>query len=221
MQYVDTCPLNADTGGMDLTEPATVVMAPSTAALLRVLAGADDLFTGRQLARLAGVSHAHAAKVIDRLAEHGLVLVEERGTSKLVRLNRDHLAAEAVIQFAQLRTRLRDLVSAEIDAWALFPMSASLFGSAARGDGGTGSDLDILVVRRDDVAADDPQWEGQLFETAVRIRAATGNNVSWFETTLDDLRRAVQTGEPLIAEWKRDAVAVHGPSLRTVLRRVS
>ncbi len=206
---------------MDLTEPASMVMAPSTVALLRVLVGADDFFTGRELARLAGVSHAHAAKVIERLAEHGLVGITERGRSKLARLNRDHLAADAIIGLAQLRTRLRDLLSTTIGTWSPSPLSASLFGSAARGEGGTGSDLDILIVRRDEVAVDEPRWTEQLFESAAQIRTATGNDVSWFETTLDDLRRGAQAKEPIVEEWKRDAVTVQGLSLRTVLRTVS
>src|SRR5690242_18190892 len=119
-------------------------MAPSTAALLRVLAGADEQFTGRELARLAGVSHAHAAKVGDRLAGHGVVTVEEHGAANLVRLNREHLAADAVVALALLRSRLRELLAAELGEWSLPAVSASLFGSAARGDGDIASDLDIL-----------------------------------------------------------------------------
>jgi Nucleotidyltransferase domain len=206
---------------VDLTEPASVVLPPSTAALLRVLAGADDAFTGRQLARLAGVSHAHAAKVIDRLAEHGLLLVQQRGPSKLCRLNRVHLAAGPLIELVQMRARLLKLLAAAIGAWPCPPVHASLFGSAARGDGTTASDLDILIIRPSDLDADDQQWASQLLDTAARIRQATGNDVAWFDITSDDLRRAVQAEETIITEWRRDALHLCGESLRTVLRKVS
>lgn len=95
----------------------------------------------------------------------------------------------------------------------------SLFGSAARGDGGTDSDLDLLVVRPDD--ADDETWEAQLYESGTRILAATGNRAAWFVTTPADLRRAVKAGEPSIAECRRDNVHLAGRRLDQLLREAA
>ena len=53
---------------MDLSEPATVVIPPGTAAVIRALAGTDLALTMRQLARIAGVSHQRTGQVIERLA---------------------------------------------------------------------------------------------------------------------------------------------------------
>jgi hypothetical protein len=63
---------------VNLSEPASVVMAPGTAAVIRVLAGAEDAFTIRQIGRLAGVSHARAAQVVALLDRHGVVDTEDR-----------------------------------------------------------------------------------------------------------------------------------------------
>jgi predicted nucleotidyltransferase len=209
-----------DNGSVDLAEPASVIAAPGTAAILRVLVHADDTFTIHQLGVLAGVSNSYAAKSVAQLAEHGLVLVEQRGTAKLVRLNREHLAADAVSQLVQLHGRLRDLMSAEFAAWSIPPVHASLFGSAARGDGGTQSDLDILLLRADQLDTDDPQWTDQLFRTANRLRAATGNAVSWFELTMEDLRRAAAANEPIIEDWMQDSATLYGPDVRTILKGI-
>lgn len=205
---------------MDLTEPASVVMSAGTVAVLRVLAGAEAPFTGRQVARLAGVSHNQVARIIDRLAAHGLVTVEPYGSANLVRLNRDHLAARAVIDLVQLRDRLTALAQSAIAAWPQPPLHASIFGSAARGDGGTTSDLDILVIRDDHVEADEPSWTDQLFETANQLRAASGNAVSWFELGPADLRRAIRAAEPIVDDWRHDSVTLYGPPARSLLKEL-
>jgi DNA-binding transcriptional ArsR family regulator len=83
--------------------------------------GADAAFTVRQVARVAGVSHNRAHQVILRLAEHGLVLTEEQGPSKLCRLNREHLAATAVVELVQLRARMLEFLRQEIAGWAVAP----------------------------------------------------------------------------------------------------
>jgi DNA-binding transcriptional ArsR family regulator len=206
---------------VDVSEPASVVLPPGTAAVLRALAGTDAAFTVRRVARVAGVSHNRAHQVILRLAEHGLVLTEEQGPSKLCRLNREHLAAAAVIELVQLRARMVELLRDELAGWAVAPEHASLFGSAARGDGDTSSDLDILVVRPSRIREDDPAWAGQLVTSGQRIHAATGNHVAWFNVSRADLRRAVRAGELIVDEWRRDALRLVGNDLPALLRRAS
>lgn len=99
----------------------------------------------RQLARLADVSHARANQIINKTAEHGIVLVERQGTAQLCSLNRHHLAADAVVALATLRNQLIELLSRDIASWEVRAEHASLIGSAARSDGSTASDLDILA----------------------------------------------------------------------------
>ena len=96
----------------------------------------------------------------------------------------------------------------------------SLFGSAARGDGHTRSDLDLLVVRTDR-KKDEEAWERQLYDSGERILAATGNQAAWFVTTPADLRRAVQVGEPIVGEWRRDVVHLAGRRLDPLLREAA
>jgi hypothetical protein len=131
-------------------------------------------------------------------------------------LNRVHLAAEPLLALVGLRGRLHDFLRAEISGWRRQPVHASLFGSGARGDGDTRSDLDLLVVRPDHGRHDD--WEDQFYSSGQRILAATGNQVSWLVTTPADIARAVQAAEPIVAEWRRDAVHLVGRRLEPLLR---
>jgi DNA-binding transcriptional ArsR family regulator len=198
-------------------------MVPAgTEAVLRVLAGSDAALGVRQVARLAGVSANRASQVLSELAEHGLVSVDEHGAGRLCRLNRAHLATDPLLALVGLRGRLIEFLRAEVASWGNRPRHVSLFGSAARGDATTRSDLDLLVIRpgsRND--ADDDSWEDQLFKSGERIFAATGNRAAWFVTTPADLRRAVEAGEPIIGEWRRDAIHLDGRRLDALLREAA
>ena len=207
---------------VDLTDPARVVLPAGTSAVLRVLVGAETSFTIRQLARLAGVSAPVAGDVVHRLADHGLVLTEPVGRAILCRFNNDHLAADPVRALATLRAGLLKMLRAEIANWDMPPTHASLFGSAARGDGGIASDLDLLVIRAGELTAhDEDRWDDQLFSTGQRVRMATGNPVNWLETTLEDLADAVQAGQPIVADWQRDTILLAGKNLTSLLRTVA
>lgn len=204
---------------MDLSDPSGVVLPHSTSAVLRVLAGTTTPMPIRQVARLAGVSHARANQVIGKTAEHGLVTVERAGTANLCSLNRLHLAADAVVALVTLRAGLVELLKREVNTWEISAEHVSLFGSAARGDGSTSSDLDILVISRGDV--DDQAWEEQLAVSGDSIRSATGNHVAWFSIGEDDLGRSVDADEPVVESWLREGVHISGVRLQTILRRVS
>lgn len=207
---------------MDLREPASIVMPPGTAAIIRALAGTNAAMTVRQVARVAGVSHQRASQVVQRLTAHGLVTTEPQGPSLLCRLNRNHLAAPAVTALAQLRSTLLTTLAADIEAWPVRPVHASLFGSAARADGSPASDIDVLLVRVGDPGDEgDDDWAQQLAASGVRLQRATGNRISWFDISTTDLTRAVHTREAIVEEWRRDAVRLVGPDLSRLLREAS
>lgn len=202
---------------MDVIRPAGFILPAGTEAVLRALAGTDAPLGVREVARVAGVSANRASQVLSELADHGVVLVEERGGGRFCRLNRAHLAVDALVALVDLRIRMIDFLRVEIGSWRRRPLHASLFGSAARGDGTTRSDLDLLVVRPPD-AGDDDRWEEQLFASGETVLAATGNRAAWFVTTPADLARAVRAGEPVVAEWRRDGIHLTGRRLEALLR---
>jgi DNA-binding transcriptional ArsR family regulator len=207
---------------MDLARPGSVALPAGTEAVLRALAGTDTALGVREVARIAGVSPNRASQVLSELADQGVVLTHLRGSGRLCRLNRDHLATDALVALVELRARLVEFLRAEVTSWERRPLHASLFGSAARGDGGTGSDLDLLVVRLPGSSdADGEAWDDQLFDSGERILAASGNRPSWFVTTPDDLERAVRGNEPVVTEWRRDGIHLAGQRLAALLRRIA
>ena len=203
---------------MNTGELTDIALSRATAAVFRVLVGADAAFSIRHLARVAGISAPRAVEIVNHASERGLITVEIAGRSRMCRFNRDHLAAGAVIELVTLRERTLRAIEAEIASWRIDPLHASLFGSAARGDGNSNSDLDLLLIRR--LGEPEEEWEEQKYTSGARLKAMTGNHVSWFDISLTELKRAMRASEPIIAEWKKDSITLSGPPMSDVFRQI-
>lgn len=188
--------------------------------MLVALAGSTKPCSGRELARRAGRSNTGVQHVLDRLVEHGLVNRGKVGRTFLYELNRDHLLAPIVEQMAEARNELIRRLREAIGAWEAPPVHASLFGSAARGDGDAGSDIDLLIVRPPDLDPEDAIWRGQLDELAGRVRRWTGNNAGIAEVSEGELPRLRKDRPPVVEEVGEDAVYLAGEEARKLFRRV-
>ena len=185
-----------------------------------MLAGTTKPLSGREVARISGVSVNGAWKALQRLAEHGLVNEEPAGgKTTLYSLNRDHLAAEPIITLTRLRSILINRIKEQLARWSIPPAHASLFGSAARGDGDTMSDIDILLVRPKGVDEEDTRWRSQLDELADAVRAWTGNHAGISEIPERDLARLRRERPPVVQDVERDGVTLVGEPAAALLRR--
>ena len=203
---------------MNTAEPSDIVLPRATAAVFRVLVGADTSFSIRQLARLAGVSAPRAVEIVNRASERGLVLVQQGGRSRMCRFNKEHLAAGAIIELVTIRERMFRAIEDEIALWSIQPLHVSLFGSAARGEGDTHSDLDLLLVRPKNESEEN--WETQKYTSGIRLKSKIGNPVSWFDISVAELKAAVRASEPILSEWKKDSIRLAGPLLPDLLRQM-
>jgi predicted nucleotidyltransferase len=182
-----------------------------------VLAGTTEGLTGRRIAELAEKTQEGTRKALRRLLEIGIVERQEAGNAILYRLNRRHLAAPAIEQIADLRSRFLGQLTETIEAWRPRPLHVSMFGSAARGDGDTHSDIDLFVVRPSSVKADDQGWQEQVQQLPVDVLAWTGNHanvVEVRESAIADLR---QRRPAIVESIEADAVNLIGPSVALLL----
>lgn len=204
---------------MDLTAPHRAVLSEATGGVLTALAGTTRALSGREVAKLGGVPRSTAARALHNLLEHGLVRVQEAGAGAalLYTLNREHLAAAPVLALMGLRRGLVDRLKSELTGWPLPPLHASLFGSAARGDGTTTSDIDVFLVRPRTAAAEDERWRGQLDRLGELVRGWTGNHAGLAEVSEQDLGRLRRDRPRVVEELERDAITLVGPSLRELL----
>lgn len=148
--------------------------------------------------------------VLRRLVDHGLVTAQEAGSASLFALNRDHVAASIVEELVQLRAELIDRIRREIEGWPTKPVHASVFGSVARGDGHTNSDIDLLIVRPNDVSDEDARWREQLHLLAESVERWSGNHASLHELSPTQLKAAVRRKEPIIASLSEQSITLAG-----------
>ncbi len=198
---------------MDLSRPWAPIRSPLDMEVVLVLRGTTRPLTGREVARLARAGSQPAVNAaLRRLAEEGVVRAEEAGNAYLYTLNREHLAAPALDLLADVRAELERRMRAEIGEWPIAATHVSMFGSAARGDGDTSSDIDIFVVRPADVPEDDPGWREQLDRLSDRIHVWTGNHAALSEVSTADVRRLRRERPPVVEELRRDAITLAGPT---------
>jgi len=203
---------------MDVAHPYTVISPTLDAGVLTVLAGTTRPLTGREIARLLErPSHSGVLDALNRLVEHGLVDREEAGRAFLFTLNREHLAAPAVDLLANLKSELLERLRDTIDSWDIAPVHVSLFGSAARGEGDTKSDIDLLVVRPKKVDSEDPRWREQIDLLARQVQRWTGNRAGIAEIGKSALPRLRKEEAPILAELRSDAITIAGPEITNLL----
>jgi predicted nucleotidyltransferase len=203
---------------MDLTHPYAVISPTLDPGVLTILAGTSRPLTGREIARLLGrPSHSGVIAALDRLVIQGLVEREEAGRAFLFTLNRDHLAAPAAELLADLRGELLRRIREAIEGWAVQPEHLSLFGSAARGDGDAGSDIDLFVVRAEAVDRQDALWREQLDLFARRVESWTGNPARIAEVGQSEIALLRAESPPIVDELRADAITLAGPEASTLL----
>ena len=186
--------------------------------VLDVLAHTTRPLTGREIARLASRGSERGVRlVLHRLVAQGLVTAREAGSASLFVLNREHVAAGIVDDLLQLRAELIERIRGEVEGWSSRPVHVSLFGSAARAGGHMESDVDLLIVRPEDLVEDDPQWREQLHGLAERIERWSGNHASLHEVSPKGLKAALRRGEPVIASLRNASIVLAGPEIADLL----
>jgi predicted nucleotidyltransferase len=110
------------------------------------------VFTIRELAKAAGLSHPQASKVLKGLESRGVVRLQPVGRAHQVSLNEESYVLKSVVEplFAAERETVDSLVS------TIRPffederiVSVAIFGSVARGLERETSDIDLLIVAED------------------------------------------------------------------------
>ncbi|MDX6654469.1 MAG: hypothetical protein QOH18_1179 [Solirubrobacterales bacterium] len=205
---------------MDFRRPLSVVAPTLDGDVLSVLAGAEEEFTGRRIHQVLGRgSEQGVRKAADRLVEQGIVSRRQAGRAKLYSLNRDHLAAPYVESLTGLRSELIERLRGSVAEWERAPTVMFLFGSVARGEAGSKSDLDLFAVRPLFAKGGKSEWQEQVAALEREATSWTGNEARVIEYGRQDL--ADPTVRRIAREVLQDGVAITGTRgrLRNLLRR--
>ena len=122
---------------------------PIQVRVLRVLTRFPNRgFTGRELAKLCGSSPSQTIRALESLRSSGVAFREIAGRSHVWRLAPEHVMRDVLVRMFQGEANALQLLKGDIEA-LLQPLPvkrAFLFGSVARGDERSTSDIDLLVL---------------------------------------------------------------------------
>lgn len=160
---------------------------------------------------------------VARLVGQGVVSAVRMGRNDVHELNRDHVAAPIAGLLAGLRVELWRRLRETLGRWEPKPVYACAFGSSARREGGTDSDIDILLVRPGiaELATADPrpsgpesEWQSQIDDLHAKVVSWTGNRLHVVELSFQQWIDRLGTDPAFFVEVGRDAVDLAGtPSL--------
>lgn len=225
---------------MDLTDPTRSVTATLDGPVLAVLALAGKPLTAGDVAvQMPRGSEVGVRRSLERLVGQGIVRATEMGRNRVHELNREHVAAPVAGLLAGLRLEVWRRLRATLKAWNPRPVYACVFGSAARGDGGTDSDIDVLLVHQPFPGDADPRrkagpigaqlagyasevmsvqltarqvgkWRRQADELHDLVRAWTGNPLQAVEMSSFEWADHQRRRSTLFSDISRDAINVTG-----------
>ncbi|MCL1587306.1 MAG: nucleotidyltransferase domain-containing protein [Actinomycetia bacterium] len=199
---------------MDWQNPLRSISPTVDADVLQVLARTHEPVTGNRLAQLAGRSYAQVHAVVGRLVDHGIVDVQQVGRTYAYSLNRSHSLANGITASVAAPEDVESSIRDAVTGWAIQPASVAIFGSAARRTATHQSDVDLLIIRDDDVDEDDPVWSGQVGDLAHTVETISGNRVQIVDLRESELNETTADQQPLIASLQYDARTLAGTEIR-------
>lgn len=198
---------------MDFARPVEAVIPGVQGRVLAVLAETTAELNLRTIARLSGVSVAQASRVLPRLVELGIVERRETPPSSLFRLVPEHIAAGPLVALARGRDGVFEEMGRVAAVLPVVPVSVIAFGSFARGEADTESDIDAVFIRPVGVDESDEAWSDSVEQWRSRIRRASGNPVEVLEIGSEEIGARLRSGRPVWRDIRREGVIVHGRAL--------
>lgn len=203
---------------MDYRQPVEALIPGAQGRILGVLARSGAPLNLRTLARLAGISPGQASRVLPRLVELGAVRRTEVPPSALFELPKHNFAADLVRALSDAPGALLQEMRKTTARLRPAPASVVLFGSAATGEAGADSDIDLLVVRPAG-DTDDDAWTPAIMKWTAHIREFSGNPVNVLEENEEDIPRLLRSRRSLWDSIRSQGVLLSGKSLDELARK--
>ena len=209
------CFIGGNLVAVDYSHPLEALVPGVQGRVLAVLARTGTELTMRGVAQLAGVSPQQASVVLGRLVELGVVERRDVPPVALVRLAKENLAAQAVLAVARLRQEAIERLRALAARIEPAPASLVIFGSFARGEAGTHSDVDVLAVRPSPLSGNAYDgWTDSLGRWVDLATRVVGNPVNLVEVSVEELPGLLSREAPsLWADIAHEGIVLVGSTL--------
>jgi hypothetical protein len=193
---------------MQLQRPLGVISPTLDADVLEIMSRSEGPFTIPQIQAMCPTRSIEGIrKTLRRLVAEGIVDEGSAGRTNLYSINRDHLAFPAISSLSTMKQGFIDRLAAELSGWSNPPLYAAIFGSAARNEMGSSSDVDLFLIRP--LGAPEEEWSDQLSELAGRASRWIGNDVRPLIFGEEEVAELSAT-EPVLQSVLRDGLPVVG-----------
>ena len=200
---------------MKLTNATEGILTASMAAVLEVMQRIPIARSGRAIAHSCqGVSVSQVNIVLRRLESIGIVTAAAAPPSKLYSLNHDHLMTHPLLALIDASSQVLNWLGAELANWQGV-VSATIFGSVARGDDHEQSDLDLLVVLAQNQA---PSMESVL-DLQRQFLRRTGNSLGVVVKSMSELSAMFQEESAFIDNVLTEGKLLLGEELISLVER--
>ena len=184
--------------------------------ILRALFNSPQPLSGRQLGELSGLTHKGAIHAIQSLVDMGAVKQRRVGKAYQYSLSKGNIFVEKIITPC-IRAESGLFYSLKKDIAANFgtdSISLILYGSIVRGEEKKGSDIDLMVVARD-------EREKKTVEEKAELRAQYFNKrynalLSLHCYTLSEIK--AKKASPLIKSIIKEGIVVSGKPIGELFR---
>ena len=195
---------------MDFVRPIEAIVPGAQGRVLATLVETTAELNLREVAQLSAVSPAQASRILPGLVDLGVVERREVPPSSQFRLVREHTAARSLISLAHATDNVLGEIGRMASAMPNPPASVIVFGSFARREARTDSDIDVLVVRPTDI---DEGRNG--------VGRLTGNAVEIVEYSPAEIETRLDEGSDLLRQVSTDGLLILGSDLASYRRRRS
>lgn len=161
------------------------------------------------------MTHTTAQRSLDRFVRAGLVRRIRIGSAFAYELNREHVYWIGLESLLGSRQRIDDAIRS-IASRQSGATTIALFGSYARNEATSESDLDVVVVFEDDVAA---ATRERCLDDLLHLDRLIGNPIQVVPVSVSVLAAMVDENDPLVGSWLSDARTISGPDLKGRIRR--
>lgn len=163
----------------------------------------EGILTERRLAKYVGVSHVTVSRILQLLERDRLASSKRVGRANLWSLNREcygYLALEPILAvFEKARSPRRVLQDVLLEFLPKNKIqSATLFGSVVDGTERDDSDIDLGIILRPGIKADDPQFQKGIEGSVDRCYRLFGRRLAPYVLSDADWKRKRNT--PLVRQ---------------------
>jgi len=193
-----------------------VLSGSSQIAVLRAMQDSKIGLSGREIARIAGISPKACLQALTNLENLSIVFRQRGGRDHFFTLNREHLLVkEGILAFLDLERNYLKLLSKKIIRnTSKHSESIILFGSVARKEESIESDIDICFVysgtsHREIISK---KMEG----LSLSIKREYGATISPFFISLKGFKRKGKLNQAPVNEILNDGIVLYGKSIKVL-----